>query len=197
MTFDTTSSIYDVSHYFRFAGGGWGSHGFVRGWRRKAIGWQDSPFHLQARVIICDATREAMLCNNNRLSRLSWNTDLLFPDIRARHSLTYCYQCRWIEIFLAGVKLRDCCVLIILYLLCHRDCIGDSCVVGDSRWGGAFGVTVDLVSLSHCSVQIIQLEDVQVRECAVVIARSHSLLTIVFFPLPISHVSLHPFNPKP
>ena len=79
------------------------------------------------------------------------------------------------------MKLRDCCVLIILYLLCHRDCIGDSCVVGDSRWGGAFGVTVDLVSLSHCSVQIIQLEDVQVRECAVVIARSHSSLTIVFF----------------
>jgi hypothetical protein len=45
----------------------------------------------------------------------------------------------------------------------HRDCVGDCCIAGDSRWGGAFGVSVDLVALSHCAVQIIQMEDLLVR----------------------------------
>ncbi len=42
-----------------------------------------------------------------------------------------------------------------------RDTIGDSAVVGDVRWAGAFGVNVDLVARSHCSVEIIKLEDIQ------------------------------------
>ena len=55
-----------------------------------------------------------------------------------------------------------CRQVLIFLLFALRDCIGDSCVVGDSRWGGAFGVTVDLVALSHCSVKIIKLEDIEV-----------------------------------
>ena len=47
-------------------------------------------------------------------------------------------------------------------LIFHRDCIGDCCVAGDLRWGGSFGVSVDLVALSHCAVQIITMEDLQV-----------------------------------
>ncbi len=35
-------------------------------------------------------------------------------------------------------------------------------MVGDTRWAGAFGVNVDLVARSHCSVEIIKLEDIQV-----------------------------------
>ena len=41
--------------------------------------------------------------------------------------------------------------------------MGDCCIAGDSRWGGAFGVSVDLVALSHCAVQIIKMEDLLVR----------------------------------
>jgi hypothetical protein len=39
-------------------------------------------------------------------------------------------------------------------------------VTGDARWGGAYGVSVDLVALSHCAVQIISLESIQVCHCA-------------------------------
>ena len=50
-----------------------------------------------------------------------------------------------------------------LCFLCCRDCVGDSCVVGDSRWVGTYGVSVDLVALSHCAVQVIKFEDIMVR----------------------------------
>ena len=49
---------------------------------------------------------------------------------------------------------------------CGRDSIGDSAVMGDTRWAGAFGVNVDLVARSHCSVEIIKLEDIQVERMA-------------------------------
>ena len=45
----------------------------------------------------------------------------------------------------------------------HRDSIGDAAIAGDTRWAGAFGVNVDLVARSHCSVEMIMLEDMQVR----------------------------------
>ncbi len=34
--------------------------------------------------------------------------------------------------------------------------------MGDQRWGGTFGVNVDFVARSHCSVEMISLEDMQV-----------------------------------
>ena len=34
--------------------------------------------------------------------------------------------------------------------------------MGDPRWAGSFGVNVDFVARSHCSVEMIMLEDIQV-----------------------------------
>ncbi len=45
---------------------------------------------------------------------------------------------------------------------CCRDSIGDSTISGDLRWGGTLGVSVDFVARSHCSVEFIPLEDIQV-----------------------------------
>ena len=36
-----------------------------------------------------------------------------------------------------------------------RHAIGASVVVGDLRWGGSFGVNVDFVARTHCSVELI------------------------------------------
>ena len=46
-------------------------------------------------------------------------------------------------------------------LLC-RDSIGDSCISGDLRWGGSYGVNIDFVARTHCSVAFIKIEDIQV-----------------------------------
>jgi hypothetical protein len=40
--------------------------------------------------------------------------------------------------------------------------MGASAVAGDPRWSGSFGVNVDFVARSHCSVEIITLDDIQV-----------------------------------
>lgn len=42
-----------------------------------------------------------------------------------------------------------------------RDCIGDSSLSGDLRWAGTFGVNLDFVARSHCSVEFISIEDMQ------------------------------------
>jgi hypothetical protein len=48
-------------------------------------------------------------------------------------------------------------------LMCYyRDCIGDSSLAGDQRWAGTFGVNLDFVARSHCSVEFISLENMQV-----------------------------------
>ena len=47
----------------------------------------------------------------------------------------------------------------------HRDSVGGSAVVGDVRWTGTFGVNVDLVAKSHCSVELIRTEDILVCSC--------------------------------
>jgi hypothetical protein len=48
-------------------------------------------------------------------------------------------------------------------LLLHgRDPVGDCVVAGDLRWAGTFGVNIDFVARSHCSVAFITLEDIQV-----------------------------------
>ncbi len=35
-------------------------------------------------------------------------------------------------------------------------------MAGDLRWAGTFGVNVDFVARSHCSVALITMEDIQV-----------------------------------
>ena len=47
-------------------------------------------------------------------------------------------------------------------VLC-RDSVGGNAIVGDSRWTGSFGVNLDLVARSHCSVGIISTKDILVR----------------------------------
>ncbi len=44
----------------------------------------------------------------------------------------------------------------------HRDSVGGNAIVGDKRWTGSFGVNVDLVARTHCSVGIISTKDIQV-----------------------------------
>ncbi len=48
------------------------------------------------------------------------------------------------------------------FILSCRDSIGDCAVAGDTRWAGTFGVNVDFVARSHCSVALITMEDIQV-----------------------------------
>ena len=38
-------------------------------------------------------------------------------------------------------------------------------MAGDLRWSGTFGVNVDFVARSHCSVALITIEDIQVVSC--------------------------------
>ncbi len=55
-------------------------------------------------------------------------------------------------------------ILCFLYLsLACRDCIGDCVLAGDLRWAGTFGVNLDFVARSHCSVDFISIEDMQVN----------------------------------
>jgi hypothetical protein len=44
------------------------------------------------------------------------------------------------------------------------DSLGDSVVAGDLRWAGAFGVNVDFVARSHCSVVTIDVEEIRVNK---------------------------------
>jgi hypothetical protein len=48
-------------------------------------------------------------------------------------------------------------------VLGRRDSIGDSAIAGDLRWAGSYGVNVDFVARSHCAVEVILLEDMQVN----------------------------------
>jgi hypothetical protein len=40
--------------------------------------------------------------------------------------------------------------------------MGDSSLAGDARWSGTYGVNLDYVARSHCSVEFISIEDIQV-----------------------------------
>ena len=44
-----------------------------------------------------------------------------------------------------------------------RDSIGDGAITGDVRWSGSYGVNVDYIARSHCSVEVINIEDIRVR----------------------------------
>ncbi len=64
--------------------------------------------------------------------------------------------------------------LVSFHATCGRDSIGDASIAGDLRWSGAFGVNVDMVARSHCSVEMILLDDLQVllgtsTQCEIVI----------------------------
>jgi hypothetical protein len=45
----------------------------------------------------------------------------------------------------------------------RSDTIGGSAVVGNPHWSGTYGVNVDYVALTHCSVEAIDLVDIKVR----------------------------------
>jgi hypothetical protein len=49
-----------------------------------------------------------------------------------------------------------------VWLAMSSDSVGGNSVVGDERWTGSFGVNVDLVARSHCSVAIIAKQDILV-----------------------------------
>ena len=51
--------------------------------------------------------------------------------------------------------------MLLLIIVC-RDCLGDSSLAGDLRWAGTYGVNLDFVARSHCSVQFISIESMQV-----------------------------------
>jgi len=50
----------------------------------------------------------------------------------------------------------------LLYVFERGDSIGDCSLAGDKRWAGSYGVSVDFVARSHCSVEYISVEDVKV-----------------------------------
>jgi hypothetical protein len=47
-----------------------------------------------------------------------------------------------------------------IHVVC-RDSFGESSIAGDKRWAGSYGVSIDFVARSHCSVEIILIEDIQ------------------------------------
>ena len=55
--------------------------------------------------------------------------------------------------------------MLLLLSVCS-DCLGDSSLAGDMRWAGTYGVNLDFVARSHCSIQFISIDAMQV--CAAV-----------------------------
>jgi hypothetical protein len=49
-----------------------------------------------------------------------------------------------------------------LGMIAHRDLIGDSAVIGDSRWGGSWGIQADFLARTRCCVVSIRIADLQV-----------------------------------
>jgi hypothetical protein len=45
----------------------------------------------------------------------------------------------------------------------YRDPVGDCAVAGDLRWAGTFGVNIDFVARTHCSVAHIAIDDIRVN----------------------------------
>jgi hypothetical protein len=44
----------------------------------------------------------------------------------------------------------------------HSESIGSSCVLGDDRWAGSYGVSADYIAVTHCSAEFIPLEEINV-----------------------------------
>jgi hypothetical protein len=53
-------------------------------------------------------------------------------------------------------------LLVAFGLFWIRDSFGDSAISGDLRWAGSYGVNVDFVARSHCAVEFILVEDMEV-----------------------------------
>ena len=69
-----------------------------------------------------------------------------------------------------SVLLLDCYVCCyeiseIIIQFSFSDSIGDNSIAGDKRWAGSFGVNVDFVARTHCSVEFISTEDITVEPC--------------------------------
>ena len=47
----------------------------------------------------------------------------------------------------------------------YSDSVGGGTTVGDIRWVGAYGVEADLIARSHCAVEFIHTEVIQVPQC--------------------------------
>jgi hypothetical protein len=58
---------------------------------------------------------------------------------------------------------NDADIDLLLLLSVYRDCLGDSSLAGDLRWAGTYGVSLDFVARSHCSVQFISIEAMEVK----------------------------------
>ena len=50
----------------------------------------------------------------------------------------------------------------LLYVFGRGDSIGGCALVGDFRWAGAYEVQADFVARTHCSVEIIKTEEIEV-----------------------------------
>ncbi len=47
-------------------------------------------------------------------------------------------------------------------MLLHRDVVGESSVVGDTRWAGSWGIQADFTAKTACSIMAINVADIQV-----------------------------------
>lgn len=57
---------------------------------------------------------------------------------------------------------------------CRRDVIGDSAIIGDTRWAGTYGVKADFVATTHCSVAFVETEATQASSQCKIISSSKS-----------------------
>ncbi len=48
----------------------------------------------------------------------------------------------------------------------RSDSIGDNCMIGDTRWGGLYGIDVDFVAVENCKLNTFTKEAIQVRPFA-------------------------------
>jgi hypothetical protein len=46
--------------------------------------------------------------------------------------------------------------------LCDRDVFGDTAILGDRRWAGAYGIDADFIAGEHCSIARIHKTHIQV-----------------------------------
>jgi hypothetical protein len=74
-----------------------------------------------------------------------------------------------------------------LSLLNLRDSIGASAIAGDLRWAGSFGVNVDFVARSHCSVEIILLEDMAVCDTELIELKCPQLCLLSIWIVVLTH----------
>jgi hypothetical protein len=49
-------------------------------------------------------------------------------------------------------------------------------VAGDNRWAGSYGVSVDFIAVTHCSVEFIPLEEILVGNYEVARWREEEVL---------------------